>query len=415
MTTEQLFAHLGISLAIGLLIGAERGWHDRELGEGRRVAGLRTFGLIGLAGGLCAVLGAETSPWILPLALLGLAWILGAAYIRQSEETGSVGATTIVAAMVTFLLGALALLGMSSVAAGAAVITALLLGLKPRLHDLLRRIEEADLLAGLRLLLISVVVLPVLPDKGYGPGDALNPYEIWWMVVLIAAISFSGYVAIKVLGPKRGVGLTALLGGLVSSTAVTVSLSRLTGQNPKLGRSLGGGVILASAAMFPRMAVIVAIVAPATLGHIAAPLTAMTVAGGLAAAVLLGSVKESESRIPAPENPLQLNMALSFGAILAVVMLVTKMVSDRYGDTGLYTVAAISGVADVDAITLSAGRMAGEGVSAKAAGRAIVIAALVNTAAKAVVYMALASGGRLMVGGAFLLVLAAGGGVLLLT
>ena len=415
MSTEQLFAYLGVSLAIGLLIGAERGWHDRELEEGRRAAGLRTFGLIGLSGGLAAVLANQSSVWILPAALLALAALMAAAYVRQSEQSGSVGATTIVAALLTFPLGALAVVDMMKVAAGAAVVTALLLGMKPRLHALLRKLEEADLMAVLRLLLISVVVLPVLPDQGYGPGKALNPFEIWWMVVLIAAISFTGYVAIKMLGATRGVGVTALLGGLVSSTAVTVSLSRLTGRHPSMTRSLGGGVVLASTAMLPRMAVIIAIVAPGVLGPVAVPLAAMTVAGAAGAAILLGRARDADGEAPAPQNPLQLRMALSFGAVLAAVMLIARLASDRYGDAGLYTVAAISGVADVDAITLSAARMTGSGLAVDVASRAIVTAALVNTASKGMIYLVLARGSRLAVGAAFLAILAAGAAALMLT
>ncbi len=414
MNTAQLFGNLGISLAIGLLIGAERGWQDRDLEEGRRIAGLRTFALIGLAGGLSAVVGEHMSVWVVPAVLLSLMVVMAVAFTRQSAQTGSVGVTTIVAALTTFLLGALPVLGMGTVAAGGAVVTALLLGMKPRLHALLRRMEEADLMALLRLLLISVVILPVLPDRGYGPGKALNPFEIWWMVVLIAAISFSGYVAIKFLGPRRGVGLTALLGGLVSSTAVTVSLSRLSRRHPGMARGFGGGVVLASTAMFPRMAVIIAVIAPGVLGAVAIPLTAMTMAGALGAAVLLGRTDKTGSEAPAPENPLQLSVALSFGVILAVVILVSRLVSERYGDTGLYAVAAISGLADVDAMTLSAARMAGDAVSMGVAGHAIIIAALVNTVAKAFIYALLADARRVSVMAAFFAILAAGSAALML-
>lgn len=408
MSIDGNFAQLAVSLAIGLLIGVERGWHDRALEEGRRVAGLRTFGLIGLAGGLCAVVGAETSWWLLPAALLGLMVLMAAAFMRQSAQTGSVGVTTLVAALVTFLLGVLPVLGMTTMAAGAAVVTALLLGMKPRLHAMLRRLEEADLMAGLRLLLISVVVLPVLPDRGFGPGAALNPFEIWWMVVLIAAISFVGYVAIKVLGPRRGVGLTALLGGLVSSTAVTVSLSRLSGRHAGTAPGLGGGVLLASTAMFPRVAVIVAIIAPALLGKIAVPLAAMTVTGAFSALLLMRRANDETEQVPPPENPLQLNVALSFGVVLAAVILISRLMSERFGDAGLYAVAGISGLADVDAVTLSAGRMVGDGLAPRVAAHAIIIAALVNTAAKAVIYLVLAGRGRFLVVGPFLAVLGAG-------
>lgn len=401
MSAFEPYAQLAMSLAIGLLIGLERGWSEREREEGTRVAGLRTFGMIGLTGGLCALLARTTGPWLVAVGLLGLAVLMAAAYNRFSKATGTFGTTTVVAALATFLLGALAVAGQMAAAASVTVVAALLLHMKLPLHAWLRRIEETDLTAGLRLLLISVVVLLVLPDRGYGPGGVLNPFEIWWMVVLISAISFAGYLAIKILGPNRGVGATALFGGLVSSTAATVSLARLSRRHQDLALGLAGGTILAATVMFGRMAGVAAVIAPVVLPHIAGPLAAMTFTGLVIAGLMLRHAPDRTGTPMTPGNPLQFRMALIFAAALALVLLVSHLLSSRFGDTGLYGLAAVSGLADVDAITLSAARLAREGLTAEIAGNAIVIAALANTAMKALLYASIAKrGGRLVLGAA---------------
>lgn len=399
MNAFDPYAQLGMSLAIGLLIGLERGWSERQREEGTRVAGLRTFGLIGLTGGLCALLARTSGLWLIAVALLSVAMLMTAAYNRFSKATGTFGTTTVVAALATFVLGALAVAGQMAAAASTAVVAALLLHMKLPLHAWLRRIEEADLTAGLRLLLISVVVLPVLPDRGYGPGGVLNPFEIWWMVVLISAISFAGYLAIKSLGPNRGVGVTALFGGLVSSTAATVSLARLARRHQDLAFGLAGGTVLAATVMFGRMAGVAAVIAPVVLPHIVVPLAAMTLMGLIISGLLLRHAPARTETPMTPGNPLQFRMALIFAAALALVLLVSHLLSSRFGDIGLYGLAGVSGLADVDAITLSAARLAREGLAAEIAGNAIVIAALANTAMKAVLYAGIAKrGGRLVLG-----------------
>jgi len=186
---QQTFLRLSVALAIGLLIGVERGWKEREAREGERVAGVRTYGLIGLLGGGMALVAERLGPLPLALAFVALAGVLTAAYAINVERDDDAGITSLVAGLLTFVFGALAALGQVAVAAASAVVTTLLLGFKPVLHRWVSALEGKELRAGLKLLLISVVLLPILPDRGYGPWHALNPYQIWWMVVLIAAIS----------------------------------------------------------------------------------------------------------------------------------------------------------------------------------------------------------------------------------
>ncbi len=276
---------LGVALAIGLLIGIERGWHGRALAEGGRIAGVRTFGLIGLLGGLTATLGRDLGNIVVAAGLLAVALGFGIAQWRDPRRETDVSITTNVAALTAFGLGALAGTGAMQAAAAAGVVTALLLGIKPELHHLLERIDRAELLATFRLLLISVVVLPVLPDVGMGPWDALNPYRLWWMVVLVAGLSYAGYFAIKLIGARRGIVVLGILGGLITSTATVLSLSRQAAQQPGRPQLWVSGMLAATATMFPRTLLVAVVVAPELLTSLAAPLLSASVIAAVAAAV----------------------------------------------------------------------------------------------------------------------------------
>ncbi|MFY9514117.1 MAG: MgtC/SapB family protein, partial [Rubrivivax sp.] len=219
-TAEGLVA----ALAVGLLIGVERGWRDRDLAEGGRVAGLRTFALVGLLGGVLGSLAADLGAWILPGGFVGLSLLLAVSYREAARKTGNLSVTTAVATLLAFMLGVLAARGAPALALAAAVVTTVLLNLKPTLHAWLQRVESRELSAALQLLVLSVVILPNLPDAGYGPYQALNPYRLWWAVVLIAGLSLAGHFAMRLTGAQRGIFLTGLLGGLASSTAATLAL-----------------------------------------------------------------------------------------------------------------------------------------------------------------------------------------------
>jgi uncharacterized membrane protein (DUF4010 family) len=374
---------VGIALAAGLLIGLERGWHQRDLPDGHRVAGLRTFALIGLLGGLSGLLAQRWGAIVLGVVLAVVALLVLAGYIVTARMHSVMGLTTAMAAITTFLVGVLAAGGSTLLASAVAVVTVALLQLKRPMHNGIGKLTESELTSGIQLLLISIVILPVLPDRGFGPFEALNPYKLWWAVVLLALLSFLGFVLMRWFGARRGLTLTALLGGLVSSTATTATLARWAKEAPQWRPLAAGGATLACAAMFGRMAVLVAVAAPALGTATVGTLGAMAVTGAAFGAYL--TTREHARDLPdlSTQNPLKLTAAVQFALFLAAVLLAGRFLADRFGDAGLLVTAAISGLVDVDAITLSVGRMVGDGVvGASVAGLAVFLAAAVNQVTK---------------------------------
>ena len=377
---------LGVALAIGLLIGIERGWQGRELAEGGRIAGIRTFGLIGLLGGLTATLGRELGTVVVAAGLLAVALGFGIAQWRDPRRETDISITTNIAALTAFGLGALAGTGAMQAAAAAGVVTTLLLGIKPELHHLLERIDRAELLATFRLLLISVVVLPVLPDVGMGPWNALNPYRLWWMVVLVAGISYAGYFAIKLIGARRGIIILGILGGLITSTATVLGLSRQAAQHAGRPQLWVSGMLASTATMFPRTLLIASVVAPELLTSLAAPLLSAAFIAAVTAAVFTRFGRagdETPASGNAHSNPLDLKTAIQFALILAVVMVLAQGLRESAGVTGLYLLSALSGLVDIDAVTLSFATMTMDAdVTVSVASTAIIIASIVNTLVK---------------------------------
>ena len=383
MTELEDFKFLGIALAIGLLIGLERGWRTRDLDEGMRVAGLRTYGMISLLGGLSGILTQQIDPYLMGFVFLGLTLILLISYTKSLDKFNDYSITGSVAALITFTLGALTVVGHSMLASAFAVVITALLGFKPLLHGWLKKLELHELYATLKLLLISVVMLPILPDQGYGPWAVFNPYHIWWMVVLIAAISYLGYFAIRIVGNQQGPVLTGALGGLVSSTAVTLNLSKLSTQYPNMNNVLAAGILTACATMFVRTLLLTSVINPALFIRLLPGLLVMSVVTYLVAFLLWhnGRGFRAVDEI-ALTNPFQLGMALKFGAFLVVIILLSKLLKVYFGDMGTYFLAAISGLADVDPITLSMSQMSNKGMELSVAARAILIAVSVNSGIK---------------------------------
>ncbi len=390
---QKIFYHLGVALAIGLLVGVERGWKERSAEEGQRVAGVRTFGLIGLLGGVLAQLSARYGGVALGLGFIGLAASMTAVYAVNLRADRDVGMTGLISGMLTFVLGALAGTGEVAVASACAVVMTMLLTYKHELHSWVGALEAGELQAGMKLLLISVVLLPVLPDQGYGPWAALNPYAIWWMVVLIATISFVGYFAIKLGGPRRGAVFTGIFGGLASSTALTLHFSHLSRDDPELSRVLGLGILLACGTMFPRLLLIAVLLNFRLLEPLLIPLTVM--AGIVYLPALFYWYRQTNldtKGASALKNPLELKSALAFGALLALVLLLGKGLRVWFGETGVLILATVSGIADADAITLSLSRMSSVDLDVRIVTQGIVIAAAVNSLTKGA--MAALIGGR---------------------
>jgi uncharacterized membrane protein (DUF4010 family) len=337
------------SLAIGLLIGVER-----ERNPAAK-AGLRTFALTAVLGTVAALLGEKTgSPWIpaVGLALVGLAII--SAYHNAPPEPDP-GTTTVIALLIAYVLGAMCWFGESTLAVMLAVAATALLYFKPELHGLVQRVERRDLLSMLQFAALSLVILPILPDRAYGPYDALNPYRIWLMVVLVSGLSLAGYVAFRIVGTRHGLRLVGLFGGLVSSTATTLAYSRHAREGG-FAAAAAAVILIANLVVLVRIAVLSAVVSPAVIGSLTWLLAPALAVGSIAVAVFWRRSIDDAAQPPLPpmQNPTELRASLGFGLLFAVVLFMAAWLSDRLGARGLYAVALVSGLTDVDAITLSA-------------------------------------------------------------
>lgn len=380
---------LGASLLIGLLIGLERGWQERDLPEGGRVAGLRTFALVGLLGGVLGNWLPRFGPWPLVAALLSVALLLAVSYWQAARHSNKVSVTSAVAMLLTLLLGAYAAAGGVALAFAAAVVVSVLLDLKPTLHGWLRAIDHRELSAALQLLVLTVVILPNLPNQGYGPYNAWNPHELWWAVVLITGLSLSGHWAIRITDTHRGLWWTGLLGGLASSTAATLALARYARAQPALAPAAAAGTLAAWGVMFLRMAALIGAIQPRLLATLGATLVAPGV-------VLLALSLVLARRTPTPvlavsgaaAPPLGqtsgLGTALGFGAFLALMAVLVPAAREWLGAQGVLALSAVSGLADVDAIVISLARQPDSGgLAATTTALAMGLAALSNTLVKA--------------------------------
>jgi uncharacterized membrane protein (DUF4010 family) len=389
MDTLELFQRLSLSLAIGLLIGLERGWQAREEPEGERAAGLRTLALTGVLGGVWAAVARQLGPG--GGLALGLAFAVAGGTLvlfryRETSHEGTFGATTAMAGLVAFALGAFAVLGDMSAAAAAGVAVTGLLALKNVLHGWLRQLTWVELRSGLMLLAMTFLALPVLPNRTLDPLGAVNPFEIWLLTVMLAVISFAGYIAIKLTGERRGIVLTGLAGGLASSTAVTLTLARLGRERDDRPDLLAGGTLIAGATMMLRVLVLAGIVETAMLARLALPLGLAGVAMAGLGLLLIRRVEAAgvEGTELTLANPLDLAAVLKFGALLTSVGVLARLATRFAGSAGAYALAALSGLADVDAITLSMARLAGSTLDMGTAAGAVLTAVAVNTVAKAV-------------------------------
>jgi|CXWL01.1.fsa_nt_gi uncharacterized membrane protein (DUF4010 family) len=378
---EPFLGSLGIAFGLGLLVGLERQRSHSHL------AGIRTFALVTTLGALLAILAGSFGGWLVGVGLLAVVALLAIGnHLRAHGGDFDAGQTTEAAVLVMYGVGALVVVGptWAAVALGGAVLV--LLQSKTRLHGWVERLGERDLTAIARFVLISLVILPVLPDQAYGPWLVLNPRRLWWMVVLIVAMNLLGYVASKLLGPRRGALLAGLLGGLVSSTAATFAAARRSRAEPASAAVGAVVVVVASAVAFPRMAVEVSAVAPAMAPRLLlalAPGFVLLIAGAF---VLLRFDRGSEAPPTEAENPTELRPALVFAVLYGGVLLAVEAARTTLGQQGLFAVAALAGLTDIDAITLSTSELVATGrLDAPIACRALLIAAAANLVFKAAV------------------------------
>lgn len=408
---NQTTLNLAVALLLGAIIGLERGWDAREQKSGERIAGIRTFALVGLLGGISAVLAKEITEWAFPVLLVSVVAMAIVAYSERLAHIRNFSITGMVGMVLTFCFGAVAVAVDPVIATAAAVVTAIILDNKEKIHGWVNKLKEHELDAALKLLLISVVMLPLLPNEKMGPGGVLNPREIWWMVVMIASISFVGYFAIRVAGTRKGILFTSLFAGLSSSTALTLHFARQASKNPELNPQFATGVLIACGTMFPRILVYCFVINRDLLPSLIGPVAVMT-ALLYVPAMFIWRRNKSELQVSQPtlnQNPLDLTSALVFGALLTAILLLGEFLSNWLGEAGIYALAATSGVADVDAITLSLTRMSNNSLAMNTAVIGIVLAAATNNLVKS--GMAGIIGNRqmgLLVGGPMVLSLAAG-------
>lgn len=391
---NTLFYRFGAALAIGLLIGLERE-HAASREQEKIFAGVRTFPLLSLAGCTAMLLSEALSspfPFVAITALIGL--LIAIAYAVGAQR-GQIGMTSEVSAAITFLLGAMCYGEQFALAAAVTVATMVLLSLKLEMRTLAQKLSQEDIYATLKFAVITAIVLPVLPNRTFGPLDVLNPYKIWLMVIFISGISFLGYFLIKIVGPRQGIGLTGLLGGLASSTAVTLSFSQRSTQERALAKPFAMAIMIAWTVMFVRVLVVVSALNRALLTQLWLPL-------GIAAGIGLGYCgylflvqRTHETGNTDFANPFDLGPAMKFGLLYAGILFAAKAAQVYLGEAGIYLSSIVGGLMDVDAITLSLSQLSSSGVGGldtATAARGIVFACISNTVVKG--GMVLASGAR---------------------
>jgi uncharacterized membrane protein (DUF4010 family) len=384
MGQVDLFYRFGAALAIGFLIGLQREYaHDSV--DQEIFAGVRTFALMGLAGCLAAMATDElASPWPFVGILIVMGVFIAVSYFVAAWR-GGVGLTSETAAVLTIIIGALCYWNYLALAVALAVVVTVLLSIKLEMDMLVRRITREDVYATLKFAVITAIVLPVLPNRSFGPPpwDVLNPYKIWLMVVFISGISFLGYVLVKVVGSRQGIGLTGLLGGMVSSTAVTLSFSERSQKEPELAKPFALAITVAWTVMFSRVVIEVAALNIELLKVFWMPMAASAAAGLIYCGYLFFSQRTDKEGEVNFSNPFELGPAVKFGLVYAVILLISKAAQMYLPAAGIYLASVVAGLTDVDAITLSMAELSSTGaLEMDMAARAIVLAAMSNTVVK---------------------------------
>ncbi len=394
---EPYEPHLAIltALAVGILVGLERE-QKRPEHPVSMFGGVRTYPIVALLGAVSMLL-EPVSTWLPLVTLAGVVVLLAISYAADVRERKDHGVTSEVSVVATFLLGALASSrgAVEPIATRLVLVMALgvamtfLLSAKRWLHGIASRVSPEDYYATVKFLIVAVIVLPLLPRHEMGPLDAINPFAVGLMIVIISALSFVGYVAIRLLGAKRGLLASAALGGLVSSTAVTIAFAGRTRDNAALAPVAAAAIAIASLVMNARVAVLVAITYPPLLPQLAIPLAVSAVGSVLGGLLVYRRPEGAADHAVSVKNPFELGTAFRFGIVFAAILLATKAADHYLGDRGLYLASALGGTTDVDAVTLSAARLASETIAAHAAIIAILIAISVNTIVKSSLALAL--------------------------
>ncbi len=412
MNTADI-AGLLIAALGGAAVGLERQWSGHADGPGARFAGIRTFTMLGAVGGFSGWLWISGLTVPAALLLAGAVTIVAAAYVAGSRQ--DIDGTTEVAALVVLATGLLAGVGSIRLASGTIALVTLLLVEKSRLHALVAKIDDVGLRSGVRFAVMALVLLPLLPEGPFGPLGGVRPRELWALVLFFSGLSFAGYLARRVLGPGHGYLLTGLLGGLVSSTNVTLTFARTSRTDPSRDRALALGAVAANAMLYPRVLVATAILNSAMIPSLVPYLAPPALVAALVAALGIRSPEDSGAPDASLRNPLQLGGALQMAVLFQAVLMAMYVVRDVWGESGVFTSAAVLGLTDVDALTVSMARGVAQTVSPGVAATAVAVGVLANTGMKLGLAVLLGSPRFRLIAGGTLLVLLAIGSVLLVS
>ncbi|HNN27603.1 MAG TPA: MgtC/SapB family protein [Agitococcus sp.] len=373
MINNDILQILATAFGLGLLVGLQREKAASAL------AGIRTFPLISLMGAMTGLVAQHFGGWILASGFITLAIVILSAKFALFKSNQDLGITTEVAALLMYIVGAYLTFGDATIAIVVGALTAVLLQMKDVLHDFVRKMGERDILAIMRFAAIALVILPILPNQNYGPFHVLNPYDIWRMVVLIVAISLMGYAAYKVFKDKAGTLLAGILGGLISSTATTVSYARNTKTLPETSSLAALAIMLASTVSVIRVTLAFMVVSPSATSVIAPPLLTLFATMVIICVVLYFSRSGETHTMPEPDNPAELTSAIVFGLLYGGIIFAVAAAKEMFGQQSLYLIAMISGLTDVDAITLSTGRLVeGQRLEAHTGWQLVMIAIMAN-------------------------------------
>jgi uncharacterized membrane protein (DUF4010 family) len=376
-----LVQKLAIAILIGGLIGLERE-HARPQEE-KTFAGIRTFPLIAIFGFTSALISTITSYWVYLALFLGFALLVSIAHFFSAKE-GRLGGTSEITIFIVFLLGSLVFWNFLILAAVIAVIVVLFLSLKLQLHTFVGRVSAEDIYATVKLAIITVIILPLLPDAAYDPLGVLNPRHIWYMVILVSGLSFIGYILIKVLGKDKGIPITGLMGGLVSSTAVTFSLSRKSSESKQLSGSSAVGIMYASAVMYLRIFFITLIINISLIADLWIPMLIFAVTGAAAGLFISSKINTKDSQDVEIKNPFELKSALLFGLAFGIILFAAKAAEEYIGEGGVYAASALAGFTSVDAIIISVANLS-RSFTSDAAVISIIIATISNNIFKSII------------------------------
>jgi len=412
---DSLIARLGLALAIGLLVGLERGWQERDAPDRSRTAGIRTFGISGLLGGVLAALASALgSVSVLVGGFIAFAAIFAWYKAREAAHDEDFSVTSVIAGLGVLALGALSVAGDYRAAAAGGAALAAILASREVLHGLLKRLTWVELRSALILAVMTAIVLPLLPNRTMDPWGGFNPWEIWFLTVLMASISFAGYVAVRILGDTRGLLVSSLAGAIVSSTAVTLALAR-NAASASNRLALAGAASLAGMVSVLRVCAVVLIIEPSVFASVAIPAIAAALAFAACGALLLARDRGNGEGSAIARNPFELGPLLLFALLFAIVATASAALAAQFGGRGLLASSALAATFDVDVSVLGALRLVKHSVPVETVTRAVLAALAANAIGRASLgVFAGPSGFWLPLVGATLVAIATGYGTMLL-